>query len=452
MRKIITIAGREFRAIVGTKAFLLSISIMPILMFGGLIAMQMLQERGSIEEKRISVIDHSDKFFEFLQTSAEANNAYVDSLVIKKDTDAKDGTDSAPPAKTRKGPPSTAKGIKYLLDRISADQADEAKLLELSNSIRQQKLTAILEIPADFVDSGSAKLYSEDSGLSAMNYWINDRLNERTKDLRYQQLGLDAKVVQAATKPISIKSLGLLQANADGSVQAAEEKNALASTLLPLFVMMLMFMVIFMAAQPMLESVLEEKGQRIAEVLLGSVSPAQLMAGKLIGCVGGSLTIVALYVGGAYFFAQQKGYADMVPLHLIPWFVIFQILGVMFYASLFLAVGASVSQLKEAQSMLLPIWMLMMCPMFVWFMIVQEPNGSMAVGFSMFPPATPTTMMLRMATGVTVPLWQPLLGIILMLVATSACVWVAGRIFRIGILWQGKNPKLTELVRWAFTD
>lgn len=449
MSKIITIAVREFRAIVGTKAFLLSISIMPILMFGGFIALQLLQDRGGIEEKKIAVVDHSGKFFEILKTSADANNAFVDSLENNKDSDSKA---AVPTVAKRKGAPGSSKGTKYLLEQVDATQADDAKLLELSNQIRQQKLAAILEIPADVVESGAAKLYSEDSGLSPMNFWINDRLNDRAKQLRYEKLGLDPKTVQQATQPVTVKSLGLVQTKSDGSVQAAEEKDALASTLLPLFVMMLMFMVIFMAAQPMLESVLEEKSQRIAEVLLGSVSPSQLMAGKLIGCVGGSLTIVALYIGGAYFFAAQKGYADMVPLHLIPWFIVFQILGVMFYASLFLAVGASVSQLKEAQSMLLPIWILLMCPMFVWFLLVQEPNGSMALGFSMFPPATPTTMMLRMATGVTVPIWQPIVGIILLLLATSACVWVAGRIFRVGILWQGKNPKLTELVRWAFAD
>lgn len=449
MSKIITIAAREFRAIVGTKAFLLSVSIMPILMFGGFLAMQLLQERGGIEEKKIAVIDHSGQYIELLQTSAEANNAFVESSLRPKDAESKE---SVPDVAKRKGAPSSSKGTKYLLQKVEAAQADEAKLLELSDQIRQQKLAAILEIPGDLADSGTARLYSEDTGLSSMNFWLNDRLNERVKQLRYEKLGLDANVIRQATAPVAIKSLGLVQANADGSVKAAEEKDALASMLLPMFVMMLMFMVIFMAAQPMLESVLEEKSQRIAEVLLGSVSPSQLMAGKLIGCVGGSLTIVSLYVAGGYFFAAQKGYADMVPLHLIPWFIVFQILGVMFYASLFLAVGASVSQLKEAQSMLLPIWMLLMCPMFVWFMIVQEPNGSLAVGFSMFPPATPTTMMLRMATGVTVPIWQPIVGIVLLLLATSACVWVAGRIFRVGILWQGKNPKITELVRWAFAD
>lgn len=470
MKKIFTIANREFRAIVGTKAFLISLSIMPILMFGGIIAMQLLQERGSIEEKKLVVIDHSKQLYDFLQSSAEANNAFVDGQAQKAEEEAKSAADAntdpkadanadakdkaestKPTSSPRRGPPTSSKGTRFVLQSINPDEANEAKMLELSDQVRSQKITGILEIPADVTSSGAVKLYSEDSGISTMNFWLTDRINDRVKKLRFESMGLDPVQVQQATQPVALRNLGLVQVKSDGTVQAAEEKDSMAGILLPLFVMMLMFMVIFMASQPMLESVLEEKSLRIAEVLLGSVNPWQLMWGKLLGCVAGSLTIVAFYVVGAYIFAVQKGYSDMIPLHLIPWFIVFQILGVMFYASIFLAVGASVSQLKEAQSMLLPAWILLMSPMFVWFMLVQEPNGSLAVGFSLFPPATPTTMVLRMATGSTVPTWQLLLGVVLLVAATAGCVWLAGRIFRVGILWQGKTPKLTELVRWAFT-
>ena len=93
--------------------------------------------------------------------------------------------------------------------------------------------------------------------------------------------------------------------------------------------------------------------------------------------------------------------------------------------------------------------MLVMSPLFVWLFVVQEPNSPIATGMSFFPPATPTMMMLRLATGATIPVWQPALGIVLLVAATVVCVYVAGRIFRVGILWQGKTPKLSEVFRWA---
>ena len=122
------------------------------------------------------------------------------------------------------------------------------------------------------------------------------------------------------------------------------------------------------------------------------------MSGKLLGTVGGSLTVFGIYLVGAYSFAAYKGWTDQIPFHLAPWFVIFQIMGVLFYAAIFLAIGASVSQLKEAQSMLLPVWMLMMCPMFVWIFIVRDPLGPMATYFSLFPPATPLFTEFTMST------------------------------------------------------
>ena len=132
--------------------------------------------------------------------------------------------------------------------------------------------------------------------------------------------------------------------------------------------------------------------------------------------------------------------------------MVFQILGVFFYGALFMAVGASVSQLKEAQSMLLPIWMLMMSPMFVWLIIVRDPNGAMATGMSLFPPATPTSLMLRMATGQAIPIWQPIVGLIMMVVCTLFVVHIAGRIFRVGILWQGKTPSIREVFKWSLSS
>jgi ABC-2 type transport system permease protein len=119
------------------------------------------------------------------------------------------------------------------------------------------------------------------------------------------------------------------------------------------------------------------------------------------------------------------------------------------FSSIFMAVGAAVNQLKDAQSMLLPVWLVLVSPMFVWLEIVREPNGPIATGMSFFPPAAPMVIILRLASEAIIPLWQILLGVVLLTVTTAGCVFLAGRVFRIGILWQGKTPRLRELMRWA---
>lgn len=459
MKKIITIAIREYKAMVGTKAFLISIIMMPILMLGGLFALQFLNNVGEIKERRIAISDATGQLLPALQSAATQRNALIEKLFETESESAGDSGNQL--ADQMDGVPSFSKGEKYLLEVIEDEINDEARV-SLSERIKNQEIYAFVEIPADALkqdpnataedrNQASVKFYSQDSSLSAARGWVQSIIYETAKQQRLMAAQIDPSIVKKASAPVPVKALGLVSQAADGSVSEAEEKDEMSAIFLPMGVMMMMFMVIFMASQPMLESVLEEKSQRIAEVLLGSANPFQLMCGKLLGTVAGSLTVFVIYLLGMAFVAQNRGWTDSVPFHLVPWFVVFQILGVLFYAAIFMAVGASVSQLKEAQSMLLPVWMMLMSPLFIWIFIVQDPNGSIAKWFSLFPPATPTTMMLRMSTGQTIPIWQPIAGIILTFLATLCIVVVAGRIFRVGILWQGKTPKLSEILKWGLT-
>jgi ABC-2 type transport system permease protein len=133
----------------------------------------------------------------------------------------------------------------------------------------------------------------------------------------------------------------------------------------------------------------------------------------------------------------------------VPWFLVYQVLCVLLFSSIFMAVGSAVTQLKEAQSMLLPVWLLMCIPMFVWLQAVREPNGPLATGLSFFPPATALMMVLRLASEEVVPSWQIAASLAILVVTTLAITFLAARVFRVGMLWQGKTPKMHELARWA---
>lgn len=438
MDKILTIAAREYRAMVGTKAFLLSIAMMPILMFGSIVAMTALRKFNRTEDRRIAVIDSTGVLYEPLVENISARNA---SAARQMELAAEKGFGEALFAR-------------ILLERVEGAANDELRV-QLSTRVQEGKLAAFLEIPADAVERDAqvqtpVRYYSLDSGISVSKDTLQAALNEIIAHRRLVQAGIDPARVAEASRPVSVQSLGLVEKSAQGVTQP-EKKDELSALFLPMGAMMLMFMVIFLAAQPMLESVLEEKSQRIAEVLLGSVSPFQLMLGKLLGTVAGSLTVFAIYFLGGLLLAQNRGWTGMVPFHLVPWFITFQILGVLFYASLFMAVGASVTQLKEAQSLLLPVWLVMMLPFFIWFNVVRDPNSALAVGMSFFPPATPSMMILRLTTGQTIPAWQPILGVVVSLIVTLLVVFIASRIFRAGLLWQGNVPKLKDILRWAIS-
>ena len=449
MKKILTIAVREYRAMVGTKAFLLSIIMMPILMLGSLMAIELMKNAGEVKDRKLAVIDHSGKFIESIKAAAEQKNALLDM----------EPSDSKPDPENESDPGDELLGRnldRYVIETIDPKTSNDDLKIDLSERVRNQDLYAFVEIPKnagapDAAEEDKVRFFAQDSSLSEARGWFGLIINEIVRTERLSKANIDAEVVRAAGIPVPVLGMGLAIRGADGEIQIKEEDDAMAAIFLPMGVMLMMFMVIFMSAQPMLESVLEEKSQRIAEVLLGSANPFQLMSGKLLGTVAGSLTIFGIYLIGAYFIAVSRGYTDQIPFHLTPWFIIFQVLGVLFYAAIFLAIGASVSQLKEAQALLLPVWMLLMSPMFVWIFMVREPLGRLATYFSFFPPATPVAMMLRLATGQSIPIWQPILGAILTAICTVFIVIIAARIFRIGILWQGKTPKISEILKWAVT-
>ena len=445
MRKIFTIAIREYRAMVGTKAFMVSMVMMPILMFAGIISMELFKDVGQSKERKLAVIDHSGKFYEVLNESARIRAAAMETAEGMESNAAQQNV------------PGFAEE-KYTLEEIPADEVDDALRFELSERIRNQDLYAFVEIPANVLtlspgEDDLVKFYAEDSSISLARGWIAGVITSSGKEQRFVQSGLAPDQLATFRKydqPINVIGRGLMKKSSDGTINASDERDVILTLFLPMGIMLLMFMVIFMASQPMLESVLEEKSQRIAEVLLGSANPFQLMMGKLLGTVAGSLTIFAIYLVGVYAIASYRDWTENIPFEIVPWFIVFQIAGVLFYASIFMAVGASVSQLKEAQSLLLPVWMMLMTPLFVWLMIVRDPQGPLALAMSFIPPTAPTTMVLRLATGQTIPLWQPIVSLLLTLVATTIIVVLAGRIFRVGILWQGKTPKITEIMKWAF--
>ena len=468
MYKLFVIAHREYVAMVGTKAFLFTLVMMPILMFGSIIAMPLINSVSGSKTLKIVVADGTAQLFETIEQAATQRNEAL-KMLSKKDMDRADkkfsGRDSKDSFMNQQAD--------IWLFTEAPNELTEEQRLEYSRQIRNGELYALVEIPkslwddptklgvAEAVESTGLestgdtptvvpKFYSQDALISGTRSWLGFVISQKMRELRIRQFGLtsiapevfsqiDAKVELTPNVPI--------QASDVGKSKDQSPMDSLIAMFLPFGVMMLMFMVILMAAQPMLESAMEEKSLRISEVLLGSVTPSQLMGGKLIGNVAGSLVIFVLYGSGGLFLLNSQGLSDKIPASVLPWFLLFQLLGVLFFSSIFLTVGASVNELKEAQTMLLPVWMVLMAPMMVWFVAVRDPNGVVSTTLSFFPPSCPMMMVLRLASGTTVPFWQPPLAAIIMLVSTFLIVRTAGRIYRAGLLRNEGARSITQLLR-----
>jgi len=205
-----------------------------------------------------------------------------------------------------------------------------------------------------------------------------------------------------------------------------------------------------MSAIPLLTAVMEEKMERIAEVLLASITPFQFMMGKILGSISISLTIAAIYIVGAILTVNQIGMSDLLPYHVLIWFFVFLILFVIMTGSVMAALGSACNDNKDAQNLQFPAMLPVILPLFILVPVMQNPTGSLSTWLSLFPPFTPTLMLVRLATPVTIPAWQPYLGLAGVILFTVLSVWIGGRIFRTGILLQGQKPTLSNLIKYAF--
>jgi ABC-type Na+ efflux pump permease subunit len=249
---------------------------------------------------------------------------------------------------------------------------------------------------------------------------------------------------------VSLDAKGLTTRDpATGQFVDGTDASRYATVIVPTVLMVLMFMVVVMGATPLMQGVVEEKMQRIAEVLLGSVKPFELMLGKLLGMTGVSLTISGVYLCGAYWAAIKFGLRDYLDTGLIGWYLLFQVLASLMFGSLFIAIGAACTEMKETQNLVLPVMLLACLPMFLMGQVLREPHSPIVQAASFFPFATPSLMIARLATPSGLAWWEPVLGVATVLATTLFCVYAAGRIFRIGILLQGKGANVREMMRWV---
>jgi ABC-2 type transport system permease protein len=160
-----------------------------------------------------------------------------------------------------------------------------------------------------------------------------------------------------------------------------------------------------------------------------------------------ALTLVVISIFGVSFFASRGIPIPSISISVVVYVVIFFVLGYFLYATLYALVGSIVSTEEEAQQAQLPVTLIVVVPMMIFGMILSNPNSSSSIALSMIPFFAPTLMMLRIAV-VNLPFWQIGLSIVIMLATTLIFIWIAARIYRVGILMYGKKPSIAELGRW----
>ncbi|MEX2662286.1 MAG: ABC transporter permease [Vicinamibacterales bacterium] len=425
MNKILTVAASEFSTLVRTKAFVLTLVLMPVLMIASMTLMRAARTATDTNTRTFGYVDHSGFVGPAIEAAAQARNA----------TAAANGLPRYEPVAIR-----------------PEGKSDDQLRLELSDRVRAKQLYAFVEIPDDILSPDAnheIRYYSNHPSYVALPQWLRTAIGSGVVTERFREASVDPKLVERLTRPTPVSNLGLFDRDVSGHVKPAEEVDQNRASGVPAAMLVLMYIIVMASAPQLLNTVIEEKMSRISEVLIGSVTPFQLMMGKLLGCVGMSLVLAAVYIAGGLAAAAYWGMANVVSLPMAGWFVLFLTMAVLMFGAFFIAVGAACSDLKDSQSMMMPIMMLIMFPVFAFGFVLRAPDGTLALGLSLFPTMSPFLMLMRLGLQPGPPLWQILLSVALMAVTTFGAVWAAGRIFRTGILMQGKSPTLVEMIRWV---
>jgi ABC-2 type transport system permease protein len=201
--------------------------------------------------------------------------------------------------------------------------------------------------------------------------------------------------------------------------------------------------------QALLTSTVEEKSSRVIEVLLSAVSPMQLMAGKLLGQMAVSAVALSLYLVMGIALLMAFALFGLVDLSLVFYLAIFFVITYLVIGSLMMAAGAAVNEMREAQTLTMPIMLLLIIPWMMWMPISRNPDSAFSVTMSFLPPVNTFAMLLRMTSVSPPPAWQVWLSIAIGVASVLATLWFAAKVFRVGLLMYGKPPNFRTLIRWA---
>lgn len=436
MSKFWVVFKNEYLQVVHKKSFIVGILLTPILMGSFILLPSYLATKTAASTESLAVVDRSqmgvgEKFISGLKQyklDDELSEQYEVDTLITFNAD-----DSA--------------AYKSVIDSLKT---------VLNND--EIKYVMVFDNGFEFSDSNML-LISNSEGMRTVNRFEKEISKiASTFRLENSNVNLSVDSVLALTRRVILP-----QQDAKG--EAIDFKTKWFASMM--FVMVIYFIIIGYG-QVIMRSVIEEKSSRIMEVLVSSVTPFQLMLGKILGLGGATLTQLFIWIAlgllvyagsGALAMNVDPGVAHVAfnPL-VLTFFGLFLIFGYIMFSTLFALVGSLVNSDKEAQNYIFPVTMLLVLPFIIGISIIQEPNSNMARYMSLFPLFTPTLMMMRVIfiapsathysffSGI---LGEATLAFILLVLTTILIIWVSARIFRVGILMYGKRPTLAEIVKWV---
>lgn len=436
MRKVFAVIRREFMERVRTRAFLIGTFLGPVMLMGFWALPLILSNRDS-GPRKIALVDAA---------TGELGGRLE--RVLRAATRG-DGEDAKPA---------------YAVTRIPAvDRAEQVRdsLLPLTASTKEREAAfdGILLVTDAVLQQGEITYLGTNVGSPDAMSQLRRAVAPAVQGERLEAVGVSPTVVAQALAPVSLNTLKV----SDGKLT---QESGAASFILAYLMSFLLYLALILYGMQIMTAVVEEKSSRIMEVLVSSMRPFELLLGKVLGVGAVGLLQLGIWAGSATLLSANRdkiaammgapaGAAAALPIptmsgDLLAVFLLFFVLGFLFFSALYAAVGAMCNSIPETQQAQTPVTLTIALGLVSMFALLNEPNGSLARILSLVPPVAPFVTPVRYSL-TPLPFLEVLLSASILIVGVLAVIWVAARIYRVGVLSYGKKPSLAELWRWLRT-
>lgn len=412
--RVIALIKRELREKLLSKAFILMTVLLPVFMFG-IIGVQTFIMSFDSEKSIVEIIAESETIADNLQNVIGESNFIKDSTVIP---------------------------MINSMSKLEFDEYVKNKQTDLLN----EKITGIIFIPNSALDDKKIQYYSKTPKNMRLLERIDNPINRVLVEQYFQSKNIPTEELQYARMSVDISSF---------KISEGEEikEEGYGNLILSYLFSFLLYISLLMMGSMVMQTVIQEKSNRIVEVLLSSVTSKELMIGKILGAAITGLLQMAIWISPVILVASTSWF--MLPNNLtiditflqVAYLLVNFFLGLLIFVGLFATVGSIFENPQDAQSGMWPIMLLIMIPFFISMSMIENPSNPVASIAAMLPFSAIIVMPAKMAM-VDVPLWQVILSTLVNVATVFAIFPIAGKIYRVGIMMTGKRPSWTEVIKW----
>ena len=446
MNKLWAVIKREYLQRVRARMFVVMTVLGPVVLslFG--IAPALIFSINAGGPVKIAVVDQTGKMYSGLYNSVmdevEETDLATPSLESKELNENQNER-----FQTMGGQPKEGPELQQVT--IGGRSLDEVKA-ELDRRVSAKELDGYLILPPDLLENGDAEFVSRNTGDVFTRRFLQRALSRAVSQQRLVEANINVKTVQALSQPVELETTG---------IGAADRKRDSGEAFALVFgVGFIMYLTILLYGQVILGAVIEEKETRIAEILFSSATPFTIMLGKLIGVFFVALTqltiwalaFVAFTLYGVEMLAAQGTPIQIpaIPPSYFVYFALFFLMGYFIYSTIYALVGSMVTTAQEGGQLAMPIILLLVIGFYLFLPVSRSPDSQFAFWVSMIPFFSPITMPVRIVSQ-TPPFWEIALSLLLGFGSIVLLAWLAGRIYRVGMLMSGKRASIPEVIRWV---